>query len=273
MPLILELKTELTLSVEVDSIRLEEVQSLSTEEIAALPLQHGNQQVPLGSFFEVTGSAAEDLTMIWRGDCSRVKRIGTGLSNGTIRIEGHAGNHVGAEMTGGQIEIRGNAGDYAGAEMRGGTLTISGNAGNSLGATYRGATKGMRGGEIFVGGNAGNEVGRGLRRGLIAVQGDIGDAAGFKMLAGSLLLFGAAGPQLGAGMKRGSIVCFDSPRVSKLLPTFLPASRYHPLFLRFYLDRLREQGWAVPAKLNQQNFTRYCGDFASLGRGEILFAE
>ncbi|QDU81394.1 Formyltransferase/hydrolase complex Fhc subunit C [Polystyrenella longa] len=272
MPLILEPKAELTLSIEVDSIRMEKVRTMPIAEIAELLVQHGRQQVPLGTFFDVSGSAKDDETIIWRGDCSRVKRIGVEHSGGTIRVEGDAGNHIGAEMSGGRIEVTGDVSHFAGAEMTGGLLLIGGNTGHSLGAAYRGAKKGMRGGEIFVRGNAGDEVGHSMRRGFIAVQGNVGDAAGFKMLAGSLLLFGNSGAQLGAGMKRGSIVCFQSDSTTRLLPTFLPASTYRPLFLRFYLKRLQDEGWIITDDMFRLLFTRYCGDFVATARGEILLA-
>ena len=272
MPLILEPISALTLSIEVDSIRWDQVGTMSAAEIALLPVQRGNKQVAVGDVFKISGSSSGDETIIWRGDCARVKRIGQGLSRGVVRVEGNAGDHVGAEMTGGYVEVTGNAGHFAGAEMKGGTLVIGGNAGNSLGSVYRGAHRGMRGGEIFVGGNAGHEVGHAMRRGLIAVRGDVGDAAGFKMLAGSILLFGAAGAQLGAGMKRGSIICFSPDSIARLLPTFLPASTWRPLFLSFYLERLRSAGWTIAPELYRAEFTRYCGDFASMARGEILFA-
>ncbi|MEZ6048009.1 MAG: hypothetical protein R3C11_21015 [Planctomycetaceae bacterium] len=131
----------------------------------------------------------------------------------------------------------------------------------------------MRGGEIVIEGNAGNELGHGMRRGLIAVKGNVGDATGFKMLAGSLMLFGSVGTQLGAGMNRGTIICFAPHKVERLLPTFLPASSYQPLFVRFYLERLVELGWKIPPATFDLSFTRYCGDFVSLARGEILLAE
>ncbi|MEZ6048008.1 MAG: hypothetical protein R3C11_21010 [Planctomycetaceae bacterium] len=92
---------------------------MSPAEIASIPIQHGNRQRPLGDLFKVNGSAKDDLTLIWQGDCSRVKRIGVGMSEGTILVEQSAGNHLGAEMSGGRIEVQGNAADWVGAEMKG----------------------------------------------------------------------------------------------------------------------------------------------------------
>lgn len=270
MPLVCELKQTSSIPLEVDTVRLETVRSQQTAEVQATLIQRGNEQVPLGDFFDVSGSAADDNEMIWRGDCSKVKLIGTHLTSGRIRVEGNAGMHLGAEMTGGEIEVTGDAADWVGAEMHGGRIHVRGNAGHLVGAVYRGGRRGMTGGEILIEGNAGNEIGHTMRRGLIAVGGRSGDAAGFNMIAGSVLLFGEAGIRPGAGMRRGTIVFGQPGAAPDMLPTFKYSCEYQPVYLRFVLLQLKEYGFPVPDDCLDATYQRHCGDFLEYGKGEIL---
>jgi len=270
MPLIIRLKTESLIPLEVDTVRLDVVRTQSTDDVLRTLIQHGNRQEPLGEFFSVSGSAADDNELVWEGDCSRVKLIGTGLSDGRVRVEGNAGMHLGAEMTGGEIVVNGNASDWVGAEMHGGRIHVRGNAGHLVGAVYRGGRRGMTGGLILIDGNAGNEIGHTMRRGVIAIGGSSGDAAGFNMIAGTVLLFGESGIRPGAGMRRGTIGLLGPHRPPDVLPTFRPSGRYRPVFLRFYLAQLRSAGFAVPDDCGDAVYQRYCGDFLESGRGEIL---
>jgi formylmethanofuran dehydrogenase subunit C len=269
MPLVLQLKQQTSIPLEVDGVRLEAVRGQSADDVRRTPIQYGNQQVPLGEFFDVAGSAADN-ELVWEGDCSQVKMIGTQLADGVIRVEGNAGMHLGAEMRGGEIVVRGNAADWLGAHMRGGRIHVRGHAADLVGAAYRGARRGMTGGEILVDGDAGDEVGRAMRRGLIAIGGRTGNAVGFDLIAGSILLFGEAGIRPGAGMKRGTIGLLGTQAPPQLLPTFKFSGVLRPVFLRFYLLRLREMGFFVPDECFHADYRRYCGDFLELGKGEIL---
>lgn len=270
MPLVISLQTKTSIPLEVDAVRLQIVRNQSPDDVKSTPVQFGNRQVSLGEFFEVTGCAGEDNELVWEGDLGHVKLIGAHLSEGRIRVEGDAGMHLGAEMTGGEIIVNGNAADWVGAEMHGGRIHVHGNAGHLLGAVYRGGRRGMTGGEILIDGDAGNEIGHSMRRGLIAVGGNSGDAPGFAMIAGSILLFGEPGIRPGAGMKRGTIAFFDSQHTPQLLPTFRPACRFKPTFLRLYLLHLQRQGFAVPHECLNADFHRSSGDFLERGDGEIF---
>jgi formylmethanofuran dehydrogenase subunit C len=256
--------------VEAECITPDNLQGKSPGEIALLPVQHGNAQVPLGEFFRVSGDAGDGRLVI-EGDCSRVKWIGAGMSSGEITVRGDAGMHIGAEMTGGRIEVHGNVSDWVGAEMGGGHLHVHGNAGHLAGAAYRGSRLGMRGGVLLIDGKAGHEVGAGMRRGLIAVGGEVGDFAGVSLIAGSLFLFGPCGARAGAGMKRGSLAFLGSSPA--LLPTFRYTCTYDPVFLRPYLRRLREWGFAVQDHHLGGSWRRYAGDLVALGKGEILIRQ
>lgn len=269
MPLTLTLRTPSSIPLEVDSVKLDVVREQSADDVKATLMQRGNKQVSVGEFFDVSGSASDDETLVWEGDCSKVKLIGSHLSTGSIRVEGNAGMHLGAEMTGGEIIVTGDAGDWVGAEMHGGRIHVRGNTGHLVGGVYRGGRKGMTGGEIFIDGNAGNEIGHAMRRGLIAVGGRAGDVAGVAMIAGTIVIAGETGIRYGAGMKRGSIILLgDNP--PDMLPTFKHSGTYRPTIMRVLLRHLASRGWSIPEGSLDATYRRYHGDFLELGKGEIL---
>ncbi len=263
------LRNPSSIPLEVDSVKLQAVREQSVDEVKATLIQRGNKQVSVGEFFDVTGSAADDETLVWEGDCAKVKLIGSHLSSGSIRVEGNAGMHLGAEMTGGEIIVTGDAGDWVGAEMHGGRIHVQGNTGHLVGSVYRGGSKGMTGGEILIDGNTGNEIGHAMRRGLIAVGGRAGDAAGVSMIAGTIVIAGETGIRYGIGMKRGSIVLLgDNP--PDMLPTFKYSGTYRPTILRVVLSHLEANGWSMPQRSLDATYHRHHGDFLELGKGEIL---
>lgn len=264
----LSLITQPSVPLEADVITPDRFIGKSKTEIAALPVQYGNQKVALGEFFAVEGDGAEEIEVT--GDLARVKLIGAGMTQGRITIRGDVGMHLGAGMRGGQIEVYGDAGDWAGAEMQGGQIRIHGNAGHGLGGAYRGSPKGMNRGLIVVDGSAGNEVGSAMRRGLIVVRGDTGDFAGSFMIAGTILVFGRLGARAGAGLKRGTIVTWQP---AKLLPSFRYSCTYRPTFLGLILRDLANQGVDLPTGHADGRYRRYCGDLTALGKGEILVWE
>ncbi len=251
--------------LEAGSITPDVLRGKSAFEIAQLPAMHGNQRVSLGDFFQIDEQGTEEVVL--RGDLSRVKNVGSGMTSGRLTVQGNIGMHLGAGMRGGEIHVFGNAGDWAGAEMAGGRIHIRGDAGHCLGGAYRGSRHGMNRGVILVEGSAGNEVGACMRRGLIAVQKDVGDFAGAFMIAGSIVVFGKLGVRAGAGLLRGTIVTFEKP---ELLPTYRYACRYQPSFLGLIFQHLSEHGIQVPKYASTGCFHRYSGDFNRIGKGEIL---
>lgn len=269
MALTLNLKTKLTLPIEVDGFTPSWARDKSIDEIAAWEVFQGNQKLPLGEFFDLQGSA-EDLAFEFRGDLSKVHRIGAKLETGSIQIHGNAGRHVGSQMTGGSIQVVGDAGDWLGAEMRSGEIQVSGNAGNHVGAAFHGATKGMRGGTILIRGDAGNEIGLAMRRGMIAIGGKAGDMLGYRMLAGTIFAFGGCGLRPGAEMKRGTIGLFGSDRPA-LLPTFAYACSTRLQILPMLFSNLTRQGFPIDKKLSSSDFEVHHGDLLQMGKGEILF--
>jgi formylmethanofuran dehydrogenase subunit C len=254
--------------VEAECLTPDQLAGKSTGDILALPVQHGNAQVPLGEFFSAEGDAG-DRELLIEGDCGRVKLSGAGMRTGRVTVRGDAGMHLGAEMAGGEIHVHGHVGDWAGAEMRGGLIHVRGHAGHLAGAAYRGSRLGMRGGVILIGGDAGNEVGSTMRRGLIAVAGAADDFAGVSLIAGSVFVFGRPGIRIGAGMKRGTIALFAGP--TPLLPTFRFDCTYRPVFMRLYLQRLRAWGFPVRDEHLRGDYRRYSDDLVALRKGEVLY--
>lgn len=270
MPLVLTLKHQTSIPIEVDTVRMETIRTQTLSEIRATKVHYGNKTPALSEFFDVDGSAAEDSEVIWVGDCSQVKLIGSRLTAGRVIVRGNAGMHAGAEMRGGEIVVEGHAADWAGAEMHGGRIRIKGDAGHLVGAVYRGGRQGMTGGEILIDGNAGNEIGNSMRRGLIVIGGSAGDALGYNLIAGTILVFRSAGIRPGAGMRRGTIGLLGSQEPPLLLPTFRSSGHCQPVFLNIYLRHLRQQGFVVPDECFTSAYERYCGDFLRQGKGEIL---
>jgi formylmethanofuran dehydrogenase subunit C len=258
----LTLRKQPTVPLEAEVISPDVLESLSGEAVRALPIYLGKRQLRLDEFFEVDGEAGDELEI--RGDATRVKWIGRGMTHGRIRIVGNAGMHLGSAMKGGAIEVTGNASDWLGAEMSGGFIRIGGNAGGQVGAAYRGSLTGMRDGTILIEGSAGMEVGMRMKRGIIAVAGPVRDFAGLQMKGGTIFLLGGGEIRTGAWMVRGTII---SMKPLQLLPTFSYASTYEPTFLRLYAKHLTTSGFSIP---QIGSYQRFSGDAAVPGKGEIL---
>jgi len=268
MPLKLLLLDQTTLPIEIEGLVPLALRGKSIAEIERWPARCGRDVVALAEFFKVSGDAREDQLLL-EGDLRAVHGLGSGLTEGTIRIEGSAGRHLGAQMRGGTIVVSGDAGDWAGAELRGGLLDIRGRAGDCVGSAYRGSRKGMTGGTILIGRDAGHECGRAMRRGTLAIGGSVGDGLGYDLIAGTILVRGRCGQRPGAGMKRGTLALLDD-QPTELLPSFRPSCVYRPTFLRFYFRELARLGWTVSDEVFESDYLRSCGDLLTVGKGEIL---
>jgi len=264
MKLVLHTVPEVPLEAEV--ISPDFLHGKTANEVAELALFHGNNEVPLGSFFTVSCELENNLVEI-EGNLSKVKLLGHKMSSGRLVIKGNVGAHLGAEMTGGEILVEGDAGDWVGREISGGRITIKGDAGHLVGSAVRGSPTGMQGGEIIIHGNAKNEVGNGMRRGLIAIGGRSGDFTGVNMKAGTIFVFGKLGQRPGAGMVRGSII---TTKPAELLPTFTYNTTFQPSFLRNYLVYFRKLGFAIEKQHISGKYQRWSGDSLELNKGEIL---
>jgi len=264
----LTLKEQPTVPLEVEALSPDRLAGLKQDEVRALPVFLGKRQLRLDTLFHIEGNGTDELEL--RGDLSKVKWIGRGMTRGRIKVVGNVGMHLGAHMKGGTIEVDGNASDWVGGEMTGGLIHIRGNAGGQVGSAYRGSLSGMNRGTILIEGFAGIEVGMRMKRGIIAVRGPVRDFAGLQMKGGTLLLMGGAEIRTGAWMVRGTIVCLKPVR---MLPTFSYACDYHPPFMAMYARHLRGLGFAVPHDPGDGIYRRYNGDAAVPGKGEILVWE
>jgi formylmethanofuran dehydrogenase subunit C len=260
----LTLKRQPSVPVEAEALSPDVMASRRHEEIRALPMFLGKRQCRVEDFFDVEGEASEDLEI--RGDASRVKWMGRGMTRGRLTIAGNAGMHVGAYMKGGAIEVTGNASDWVGAEMSGGMIRVRGNAGGQVGAAYRGSLTGMTDGTIVIEGSAGLEVGMRMKRGTIAVKGMVRDFAGLEMKGGTLIV-GGAELRAGAWMLRGTIVSLTP---IPLLPTFAYSCSFNPTFLRICARQLEALGVAIPHDSSEGAYLHYRGDAAVSQKGEIL---
>ena len=206
-----------------------------------------NRRVPLGDLATASGSPGGEA--ILEGNWSRAEWLGAGLAAGTV-------------------EVRGNVGGQAGAGMAGGRLVVHGDAEYGIAGAFPGQKRGMTGGEVIVHGNVGDGAGRAMRRGLLAVGGNVGRAAGYSMLAGTIVCFGAVGADAGLLNKRGSIVAAGSIAIP---PVYRYACSFRPAFVSVVLRRLRDlHGFRVTASQLDGAWRRWSGDFAELGKGEIL---
>lgn len=260
--LTLTLKEPTAVPLEAECLSPDTLASLAHSDVRSLPVLLGKRALRLDDLFDIEGDGSDEIEL--RGDLSKVKWVGRGMSRGRIRILGNAGMHLGAYMTGGSIEVTGNASDWVGGEMAGGTIRVRGNAGGQLGSAYRGSMSGMSGGSILVEGSAGIELGMRMKRGLIAVVGPVRDFAGLQMKGGTIVLMGGAEQRTGAWMQRGTII---SLKPLRLLPTFAFACEYIPSFLPLYSRHLAALGFPLPA---DGTYRRFNGDAAVPGKGEVL---
>jgi len=261
----LTLKEQPSVPLEAETLTPDVLASLDNGAIRALPVLLGKRQCQVDDFFHVDGEASDEIEL--RGDLSKVKWIGRGMTRGRLRVVGSVGMHLGAFMKGGAIEVSANASDWLGAEMSGGLIRIRGNAGGQAGAAYRGSRTGMTDGTILIDGSAGLEVGMRMKRGMIAVGGTVKDFTGLEMKGGTIVVCGGAELRTGAWMVRGTIISLTP---IPLLPTFSLAATYNPIFLRLYAKHLAALGFTIPYEDGDGAYQRFVGDAAVPGKGEIL---
>jgi formylmethanofuran dehydrogenase subunit C len=205
--------------------------------------------------------------LLLSGDLTRFKRLGEGMSGGSMVIDGSVGFHAGARMSGGSLTVHGDAGDFLGAHMTGGLLVVNGDAGHYAAASYRGETHGMKGGTLVVTGRAGQMLGARMRRGLVYVLGDCGDVPGFNMKAGTIIVGGMPGVRVGARMVRGTVVLLGG--APEMLPTFSYSCTYRPPVWGVLHAHLAGLGFE-PDTGSGTDFMLYSGDANEGGKGEVL---
>jgi formylmethanofuran dehydrogenase subunit C len=222
--------------------------SLSSRELAERPVYlESGQPVALGEMFELKGEPKGHIR--FTGDLALADRLGAGMTEGDVVVEGSVGNE-------------------AGVALAGGTIVIEGNVGARAGAAPLGYKRGMTGGELVVLGSAGPGAGAIMRRGLIAIGKKAGDQTGLGMIAGTVVVFGATGADSGLWSKRGTVVALGGITPP---PTYVYACTYQPVHLRLLLTRLSAR-YDLPVRPRHLKgfYRRFSGDMAELGKGEIL---
>jgi formylmethanofuran dehydrogenase subunit C len=231
-------------------------------EIEVLEVWEGNKQKKLGELFKVdevkTENQPENPAIAIYGDVGKVRRIGSGMKNGEITINGNTGMHLGEEMKGGRMIVQGNAGGWAGSMMKGGFIEIHGSAGDYLGAPYRGSTEGMRGGKIVVHGNVGTEAGAHMKKGIIKIHGSAGQFAGFRTLEGTIYVQGDCEGRAGACMVGGKIV------VGGHLESVLPS---------FTKDSIKAKVKIEESEVAEGPLYVFLGDLAENGNGKLYVSK
>jgi formylmethanofuran dehydrogenase subunit C len=254
----LKLKKEPLFSLEAESITPDNFKGKSDKGIGDLRVFHGNEKLTIKDFFNIKGSAGDNLDeikIIINGNLLKVKRIGEKMSGGSITINGDVGMHVGNTMSGGKILVNGNADDWAGAMMTGGELEITGSAGNYVGAAYRGNWVGMTNGVIKVKGSVGFEAmiwARGStpqKRFPKLICGSAGQFLGLHNHGAIIICEGDAEARVGADQARGVIVV--KGKIGRMMPSFKKKGNVSEITL--------PDGEKISGK-----FVEYMGDLATM---------
>ncbi|HJV25826.1 MAG TPA: formylmethanofuran dehydrogenase subunit C [Aromatoleum sp.] len=263
----LRLRTQPVLRLELAGLTPLSLAGESSVEVARRMLWHGNEQLPLGEFFDVEALAADSAEIVFEGDLSRCDGVGRGMDGGRIRVEGDVGDYVGAEMRAGEIVVTGSAGMLAACEMAGGRMEVRGDVGDYAASALPGDMDGMRGGLLLVRGNAGARFGDRMRRGSAIVFGDAGDFLASRLVAGTIAVAGEVGAHCGYGMRRGTLI-FAGPQPEPP-PTFVPTGHDVQVIWTLLARSLVALGGPFGA-LAASHPRRFVGDLAADGKGEWL---
>ncbi len=247
-----------TFPVYAECISPDVFQGKSAAEIADLPVYEGNKPRKLGDLFQIQEDPAETPNITINGDVGEVRRIGMGMKEGEVVINGNAGMHLGEKMAGGKITVNGNAGQWTGSSMKKGLIEVHGNASDYLASPYRGSTEGMKGGKIVVDGDVGSDSACYLRGGLIKVKGNAGPFLGFRMGDGVVRVEKNCGTRLGTNMAGGKIIV--SGFVEEVMPTFS-------------IDNVKPKVKVDDTETAQGPFYVFLGDLAESGNGKIFISK
>ena len=239
MGVILTLKD--SLETLLDLVPLSELAYAHSDELANTKLAYGRELVTAGELFTVTPCDEEGLTL--NGDLHLCINAGAGLRKGKMTIASSVGASAGEGMLGGELVVQGSVGKNACREMQNGFVRITGDA-------REGLARGMRRGMIVVSGRARGETCAALRGGTV------------------LLLSGTDEPeQLARGLSRGTVIL---PKGAGVPSGFSRAASLDYTFLRLLFLELEQRGEKIPLGWLGGVFTRYHGDAAGLGKGEIF---
>ncbi len=225
----------------LDLAPLSELVCADSEELANAKLAYGRELVSAGELFTAAHSSEEGLTL--NGDLQLCINAGAGMREGKMTIASAVGASAGEGMLDGELIVQGSVGKNACREMQNGFVRIYGDAENGL-------ARGMRRGMIVVSGRARGEACAALRGGTV------------------LLLSGTDEPeQLARGLSRGTVIL---PKGAGIPSGFSRAASLDYSFLRLLFMELEQRGVNLPQEWHGGVFTRYRGDAAGLGKGEVF---
>jgi len=225
----------------LDLAPLSELVFAQTQELEKTKLAYGRETVSILELFTIAPSSEEGLTL--NGDLRLCINAGVGMCKGKMTIASTIGASAGEGMLGGELVVQGSVGKNACREMQNGFARIMGDA-------EEGLARGMRRGMIVVSGKARGETCAALRGGTV------------------LLLSGTDEPeQLARGLSRGTVIL---PKGAGVPSGFSRAASLDYTFLRLLFLELEQRGEKLPLGWLGGVFTRYRGDAAGLGKGEIF---
>ena len=220
---------------------LSSIASADADDIEHAKLRYGRSSVSVSELFEVSADGEEGLTL--RGDLRLAINAGAGFREGMMMIESSVGAGAGARTEGGKLTILGSAGKNACRDMQNGFVVIAG-------GTEDGLAHSMRRGMIVVDGMAEGQTCAQLRGGTI------------------LFIGGVRYPdQLARGMSRGTVIL---PTGASVPSGFSQAASVDLAFLRLLFHELMKRGVTLPEGWIGGVFTRFRGDAAGLGKGELF---
>ncbi len=247
-----------TFPINAECINPDIFQGKDTAEIGNLTVFEGNKQRKLSDLFKIEEDNVE-ATITINGDVSEVRKIGAGMKNGEIIINGDVGMHLGEKMAGGKITVNGDVCQWAGASMKKGLIEIHGNAGDYLASPYRGSTEGMKGGKIVVDGDVGSDSGAYLHGGLIKIKGNnVGQFLGYHMSDGTIHVEKNATTRVGANMTGGKIIV--SGYVEEVMPSFT-------------IDSVKPKVKVDVTESAAGPFYVFFGDLAEKGTGKLFVSK
>jgi formylmethanofuran dehydrogenase subunit C len=253
--------------IDVAELTPRRLAALSQGEIERIVVGSTKRQLKVGDVFAVGGRAGDSVT--FESGSGRLDFIGSRLDEGTVIVDGDAGDYAGREMSGGRLDIRGDAGAFLASGLKGGLATVKGSAGSQVGAQRAGDKFGMAGGIVVIEGHAGDRVGDRMRRGTIVVRGRCGAIAGTRMLGGTIWTDQGFGANPGLLMRRGSLI---GPNVEKLLATFVDTGKHDFTILRVLSRYLAATLGPLAPRPISGPVRKYAGDLATIGKGELLIA-
>lgn len=251
--LVLTVKEEFDVPVELDVLLPEKIQEMELDEILKIGLLQGNTIITVGEIFDAELKESDVPRIVIKNSNGKLKRIGEKMTTGEIIVEGDVGMYVGCEMKGGRIVVNGNADSWAGQNMKGGELIIKGNAGDYVGSAYRGDWRGMNGGKIIIDGDAGNEIGEYMRKGIIYIKGNVKNMPGIHQSGGIIIIDGDVDSRAGGEMTKGAIVIHGK------LKTPLPSFKYEGI-VEDPVIKLSKKDEGTPIK---GKFYKFSGDYVN----------